>query len=299
MCLEAARVAAPTHCGPPRAQVRVHTVYEERPSEWTEWTAFGNVTVGIRGSIVVRRQDGNYSQIYEDAQVGVVYTLNVTLVAQSAGRVQVGGTTVRLQFASTHGNCVLGASLGASGGDSVLDVPFDEGVMSSTAAQMRCDSVAYEATRLQAQERGINHRGLPSVNNFSSYLSNGFEAYDVPSAPRDLIAASPATLTSAAFLNFSVPLTDNNNRIREYEIGWQNAEAGKAASDSGVQMMQPAQMPSLVVRNLTNAESYSLRARAHNRAGVGPWSTWTSVEVIPGRFSGVASSFSRTDAGSR
>ena len=112
MCLEAARVAAPTHCGPPRAQVRVHTVYEERPSEWTEWTAFGNVTVGIRGSIVVRRQDGNYSQIYEDAQVGVVYTLNVTLVAQSAGRVQVGGTTVRLQFASTHGNCVLGASLG-------------------------------------------------------------------------------------------------------------------------------------------------------------------------------------------
>ena len=106
MCLEAARVAAPTHCGPPRAQVRVHTVYEERPSEWTEWTAFGNVTVGIRGSIVVRRQDGNYSQIYEDAQVGVVYTLNVTLVAQSAGRVQVGGTTVRLQFASTHGNCV-------------------------------------------------------------------------------------------------------------------------------------------------------------------------------------------------
>ena len=71
---------------PPRAQVRVHTVYEERPSEWTEWTAFGNVTVGIRGSIVVRRQDGNYSQIYEDAQVGVVYTLNVTLVAQSAAR---------------------------------------------------------------------------------------------------------------------------------------------------------------------------------------------------------------------
>ena len=151
----------------------------------------------------------------------------------------------------------------------MLDVPFDEGVMSSTAAQMRCDSVAYEATRLQAQERGINHRGLPSVNNFSSYLSNGFEAYDVPSAPRDLIAASPAALTSAAFLNFSVPLTDNNNRIREYEIGWQNAEAGKAASDSGVQMMQPAQMPSLVVRNLTNAESYSLRARAHNRAV--PW----------------------------
>ena len=163
---------------------------------------------------------------------------------------------------------------------------------------MRCDSVAYEATRVQAQERGINHRGLPSVNNFSSYLSNGFEAYDVPSAPRDLIAASPAALTSAAFLNFSVPLTDNNNRIREYEIGWQNAEAGKAASDSGVQMMQPAQIPSLVVRNLTNAESYSLRARAHNRAGAGPWSTWTSVEVIPGRFSGVASSFSRTDAGS-
>ena len=49
------------HAPPPPCQVRVHTVYVERPSEWTDWTSFGNVTTGIHGHIVVLRQDGKDS----------------------------------------------------------------------------------------------------------------------------------------------------------------------------------------------------------------------------------------------
>ena len=52
------------HAPSPPFQVRVHTVYVERPSEWTDWTSFGNVTTGIHGHIVVLRQDGNFSQTH-------------------------------------------------------------------------------------------------------------------------------------------------------------------------------------------------------------------------------------------
>ena len=175
-------------------------MYVERPSEWTDWTSFGNVTTGIHGHIVVLRQDGNFSQTHEDIALGVVYTLNVTLVAQTAGRLQVGGTAVRIEFANANGDCKLGAALGASDGARYVDVPFEDGAMFSTAAQLRCDAVAFYPTRLRALERGTNQYGLGTVNNFSSYTSDGFEVYDVPEPPPDLVAVSPPLLASAALV---------------------------------------------------------------------------------------------------
>ena len=104
--------------------------------------------------------------------------------------------------------------------------------MFSTAAQLRCDAVAYEPTRLRARERGTNQYGLGSVNNFSSYTSDGFEVYDVPDPPSDLVAVSPPLLASAAILNFSSP-ADNNDRITWYEIAWYNTLPGRAAAGRG------------------------------------------------------------------
>ena len=113
---------------------------------------------------------------------------------------EVGGTAVRIEFANANGDCKLGAALGASDGASFVDVPFEDGAMFSTAAQLRCDAVAYESTRLRAHERGTNQYGLGSVNNFSSYTSDGFEVYDVPEPPPDLVAVSPPLLASAALV---------------------------------------------------------------------------------------------------
>lgn len=247
------------------------------------------------------------------------FGIRSTLVLSSASDAQVGGTTVRLGFSNDEGTCVLGGAstaegalasgTSATGGATTLDVWFAPRAMFSTSAEMRCDAVATSATRLRAFElasfggggRAGSVDGARSVNNFTEYVSEGFEVYAVPDAPTGLAANSLAWLGSAAQLNFTAP-DDNNDQISLYEVRWKNVRA-VYANDTGMQLFEgvPPSATSLLVVNLTNAQTYSLTVRAYNLAGWGALSDAFEVDIEPGRFGvgSLVSSFSRADAGAR
>ena len=273
---------------------------------WTGTEEDGEATINILGSIstVTVATPGVGTDLHfvgaaaSSSEVWPLYGLSFVLYAAEAGdttapspdsaKVSTDGTTVDIVFdedldagGSAPAASAFGVTVGGGTAVTPTSVAFKNGDADTiTLTMATADTIAAGATVSVAYDK-------PTSNALADAASNEVESFtgtdaipapNRPAAPVVTLTPASGQLTAA----WAAP-ANGGSAITGYDVEWRTAaQTWAEATTAGQSATAAADATDHEITGLTNNTAYTVRVRAVNGAGNGPWSAEASETPIAG-----------------